>query len=144
MSYNKQTSLGEIIGMHTTYMADRTPYQVSGYYDIEFRHPFYDRTLIEFALTLPPYMKDSKGVGKVVLREAMKKKLVKLVYERTDKGEYTPSIEHQLQVILGENIVKFHQIKKLDILSQSVLNTKYKDDVWSLIGLEYWLKHHFS
>ncbi len=144
MSHNQQINLADIIGMHTAYMADRTTYQIGGHYDIEFRHPFFDRDLIEFSLTLPPYMKVSKGTRKIILREAMKEKLTKIVHERTDKGEYTPIIEHQIQATLFDNIEEKSLIKKYAIMSENDLNLRYERNVWSIIGLEYWLCHHFE
>lgn len=144
MSHNQQISLGDIIGMHTAYMADRTTYQIGGHYDIEFRHPFFDKDLIEFSLTLPPYMKFSKGAGKIILREAMKGKLAKIVHERTDKGEYTPIIEHQSKATLFHKEEKMNCIKEFSVMTEDDLNSRYRKRPWPLLGLEYWLRYHFE
>lgn len=143
MFYSQQKALNDIIGMHTTYMADRTPYQLGGRNNIEFRHPFYDKRLVEFSLTLPPYMKLNKGVSKIILRDAMKDELPEIVRKRTDKGEYTPVIELYLKKMIFQKISDKNIIEELSIMSQEELSIRYEKDPWSIRGLESWLRHHF-
>jgi asparagine synthase (glutamine-hydrolysing) len=60
---------------------------------VEGREPFLDHELVEFAIALPPHMKHRNGVGKYVLREAIKDVLPREILERPKQGFGTPMAE---------------------------------------------------
>jgi asparagine synthase (glutamine-hydrolysing) len=60
---------------------------------VEGREPFLDHHLVEFALSLPPQMKYRDGVGKWVLRTAMRGLLPDTIIDRPKQGFGTPMKE---------------------------------------------------
>lgn len=56
---------------------------------VDMRFPFLDRALVEYALTTPPGLKMSAGMGKRVLREAMRGRLPEAVLARSSKTDFT-------------------------------------------------------
>jgi asparagine synthase (glutamine-hydrolysing) len=60
---------------------------------VEGREPFLDHRLVEFVLSLPPRMKYRRGVGKWVLREAVRDLLPREIIERPKQGFGTPMEE---------------------------------------------------
>jgi asparagine synthase (glutamine-hydrolysing) len=60
---------------------------------VEGREPFLDHHLVEFALALPPEMKYRDGVGKYVLKRAMRGLLPEEVLSRPKQGFGTPMEE---------------------------------------------------
>jgi asparagine synthase (glutamine-hydrolysing) len=60
---------------------------------VEGREPFLDHELVEFAIALPPRMKYREGIGKYVLREAVKDVLPREILERPKQGFGTPMAE---------------------------------------------------
>lgn len=57
---------------------------------IEGRHPFYDKRLVEFCLSLPIEMKLRQGYGRWILRQAMEGVLPPEVQWRHSKADLTP------------------------------------------------------
>src|SRR6185312_16212579 len=57
---------------------------------LEVRAPFLDRSLATYALALPSRLKLRKGVGKYVLREAMRKRLPDEVLDGAKHGFNLP------------------------------------------------------
>jgi asparagine synthase (glutamine-hydrolysing) len=70
---------------------------------VEGRDPFLDHELVEFALALPPRMKSRRGVGKYVLREAMRGSLPEEILNRPKQGFGTP-MKEWLRESFGERI----------------------------------------
>jgi asparagine synthase (glutamine-hydrolysing) len=68
---------------------------------IEGREPFLDYKLVEFALALPPRMKFRDGVGKWILRSAMRGILPDEIIDRPKQGFGTP-MEEWLRGSFGE------------------------------------------
>ena len=60
---------------------------------VEGREPFLDQDLVTFALALPPRMKHRDGVGKHVLRRAVRDLLPREILERPKQGFGTPMAE---------------------------------------------------
>jgi asparagine synthase (glutamine-hydrolysing) len=70
---------------------------------VEGRDPFLDHELVEFALALPPRMKSRRGVGKYVLREAMRDSLPEEILNRPKQGFGTP-MKEWLREDFGERV----------------------------------------
>jgi asparagine synthase (glutamine-hydrolysing) len=62
-------------------------------FDLEFRHPFLDRRLIEFVLGLPS-ARAELFAGKLLLREALPGILPEPIRARLDKTGFDPLLEH--------------------------------------------------
>lgn len=60
---------------------------------VEGREPFLDHELVELAIALPPRMKHRGGVGKYVLREAVRSMLPAEILARRKQGFGTPMAE---------------------------------------------------
>jgi len=60
--------------------------RVAGTHGFEFRHPFFDPSLVRFTVLVPPEHKTRDGETKVLLRQAMDGTLPEAVRERRDKG----------------------------------------------------------
>src|SRR5258708_14382252 len=58
---------------------------------LELRVPFLDHKLVEYAATLPEHLKISGGVGKVILRKAMRGLLPSDILGRPKKGFPVPT-----------------------------------------------------
>jgi len=120
-------------------------------FSIEARLPFLDYRLVEFLLRLPPEQKISKGITKVVYRQALNGYLPHSIITRNDKmGFVTPEevwIKSELRPLIEET---FNLIPKGDpfFSRQGLLKTFY--DViegkkafsflpWRLFHAAYWL-----
>ncbi len=57
-------------------------------FGIEIRHPFLDRRVVEWALSLPPYRFGREGRLKAPLRQGLADVLPRAIAERADKGDY--------------------------------------------------------
>ena len=58
------------------------------HYGIDLRHPFYDRRLVEYMLSVPPEEKIGIRCFKVILRSAMREYLPDLIRKREDKANF--------------------------------------------------------
>lgn len=125
-----------------------------GYYDIEFRHPFFDKELVEFALSLPPEMKYKNKTIKWILRKAMDGILPDKIRERKDKAEFSEVIIQQIDAIDLDTLLKDPYIVKLGLIEQSLID-KYRKEyeektsryivfLWTIINMEYWYRYNFE
>lgn len=70
-------------------------------HDVELRHPFFDRRLIEFAVALPETQRWRGEKTKFALREGMRGVLPESVYARTDKGDFTALVPLAVEALGG-------------------------------------------
>lgn len=70
--------------------------KVSARFEMELRHPFRDRRLMEFCLALPPDQKLHKGLTRMVMRRAMRGMVPEKIMRRGDKVDFRPSISYWL------------------------------------------------
>jgi len=87
-------------------------------FSLELRHPFMDKRLIEFCLSLPSEQKLNQGWSRLVMRRAMKNILPEQVQWRRGKSDMSSSFVHGLLV---------HNREVVDEVMQNHLNciTKY-------------------
>jgi asparagine synthase (glutamine-hydrolysing) len=69
-------------------------------FDMEFRHPFFDRRLIEYVLGLPPARAEFFA-GKLLLREALRGTLPESIRTRLDKTGFDPLVDRGLHLESG-------------------------------------------
>ena len=123
------------------------------HFGIEFRHPYFDRRLTEFMLSLPPRLKYSKGVIKILLRNAMEGILPEKIRQRKDKAEFSEVLRQQIDAIDLDALLSNAYLAKLGLLEQKIID-KYKQEYldgkmkyivffWQLINLEYWYRYNF-
>lgn len=122
-------------------------------FGIKFRHPFFDRKLIEFSLSLPPHFKYSERVSKRLLRTAMKGILPDEIRERKDKAQFTEVLRQQIDAIDLNHLLQNAYLAKLGLMEQERID-QYKENYlsgkmkkvvyfWQLINLEYWYRYNF-
>ena len=152
-SFSQYEDLRFIAGMGNAMWMSSGSFNLGGRYDIEYRHPFFDRRLIEFTLMLPPEMKMNEDVIKVLLRNAMLDRLPEVVRSRNDKAEFSEILKKQF---------KYSKINKCDIMQiikYGLIERKDIDDAfeafendtdkspmffWNTILIEKWLQFNFK
>ena len=77
--------------------------RTAAWYGVEYRHPFYDQALVEFALALPEDQRQRGTYTKFVLRTAMRGRLPDLVRLRISKANLSPVYLRALQALGGED-----------------------------------------
>jgi asparagine synthase (glutamine-hydrolysing) len=118
------------------------------YFGIEYRHPFFNVELVEFALSLPPEMKYSSRMIKQILRKAMKNVLPEEIKCRKDKAEFSEVLKQQIEAIDIDRLLKQPNIVKLGIITKEDISyrveryrsgeQKFVSYLWMLINVEYW------
>jgi len=137
---------------HATVMDGNIFHCAERYFGIEYRHPFFDRELVEFALSLPPEMKYAKLTIKRILRKAMEGILPEKIRLRRDKAEFSEVLSQQIEAIDLDILLNEPHIVKLGLLKQSDIeeckegykNGKplYVSRLWSIINVEYWYRYN--
>lgn len=76
---------------------------------IEARHPFFDRRVVEFVLTLPDDLRFRHGQTRYILRQAMGTRLPPMIASRLDKGNGDVLITHALsRTLAGFSTASLH------------------------------------
>jgi asparagine synthase (glutamine-hydrolysing) len=128
---------------------------------IDQRHPFYDRRLAEFGLSLPEAQRWYLGVTKVVVRRALADLLVDSVRNRHDKAEFSSAYAGAIAAAGGRRA--FERLRTADagwvdgavalrmhddmIRLYSAGDGAYirlADTLWTILGIELWLERAFA
>jgi len=122
-------------------------------HSIESRSPFLDYRLAELSFSLPNKYKIRDGVGKWVLREAMRGILPEKVRTRTDKAGliapadrwFRTTNKSQVQNIINSELLKKSNIFNVDNLNKLFENhlsenANYQMFLWQLINFNEWYK----
>jgi len=133
---------------HSTIMDGNIFHCAQKHFDIEYRHPFFDKELVEFSLSLPPQMKYGNRTIKRILRKAMKGILPEKIRTRRDKAEFSEIIRQQIDAIDVDALLSAPHIVKLGLLTQKDVtlcrqryeegNIRYVSYFWVMINVEYW------
>ncbi len=125
-------------------------------FSIENRVPFLDYRLVEFAFRLPSKYKIRDGLGKWILREAMKGILPEKVRTRKDKAGHNMPFDEWLR---GPNRAEVEMLlckdgfinetvyvrRKVEALFREHLNgSNHQMFFWQYINLHLWYEHHFQ
>jgi asparagine synthase (glutamine-hydrolysing) len=70
--------------------------KASAAFQVEARYPFFDRRLVELALSLPAGQKLGQGWSRLILRRAMTSYLPESIQWRSSKGNLSPNFERKL------------------------------------------------
>jgi asparagine synthase (glutamine-hydrolysing) len=138
--------------LHCTVMDGNIFHVAKRCFGIEYRHPFFDRELVEFALSLPPEMKYGNKTIKRILRKAMEGILPEKIRLRKDKAEFSEVLTQQIEAVEPDiflenpHIVKLGLIEKKDIALCLKEYRKghpvYVSRLWAIINVEYWYRHN--
>jgi asparagine synthase (glutamine-hydrolysing) len=139
---------------YTTIMDGNLFHCAEDHFDIEYRHPYFDRELVEFALSLPPEMKYRQRTIKWILRKSMDGILPDKIRDRKDKAEFSELITQQIDAIDIGALLDDPYIVKLGLIEQSLIDKyrkEYKDKtikyiviLWTIINMEYWYRYNFE
>lgn len=134
-----------------------------GYFDrvgaahgFEFRHPFFDPTLLRLTLLVPLEHKIRNGETKVLLREALRGILPEPVRQRRHKGTAQPFLVEAIRRGEGarweqvaNNLRQCGRYVKTEEVAQQIRRFLHGDDdalrlAWRLLSLELWLQKSFG
>ena len=134
--------------LHTTLMDGNLFHCVEKHFGMEYRHPFFDRALVEFTLSLPPDMKYRERNIKWIWRKAMQGILPEKIRERRDKAEFSEVLMRQIDAVDLDELLDDPCIVKLGLIEKEKLDEyreaytkrskKYTVAFWSAINVEYW------
>jgi asparagine synthase (glutamine-hydrolysing) len=119
-------------------------------HSLETRSPFLDHKLVEFAASLPPWLKLKKLKGKYLLKKAFSGLLPKEILKRKKMGFGVPLDywfrgelkEFMYDILLGKRFIERGYFKKEKI--KKLLNEHVKGQadhsyrIWALLVLELW------
>lgn len=125
---------------------------IAARFGIEPRHPFYDKRLIEFCLSLPVEEKRQNGYDRLIQRRAMKNIMPEEIRQRIIKTDLGPNINKSMikfEKKLMDNLIfknsslieKYIDIPLLQEKYQEYLNgnTQHTHEIWDIMVLGLWL-----
>lgn len=130
--------------------------KVSSAHGLEVRVPFLDHEIIDFALRLPPHLKQKNGEGKIILRRALGHYLPKEILEKRKQGFTAPEhiwFRRPLQAYLYNTLTstttlsrEYFQPKYVERILQEHLSGRknHRLLIWSLLSFEWWLRLFFD
>ncbi len=132
--------------------------QYAARFAIELRHPFLDKRLVEFCLSLPAEQKMWQGWTRMVMRRGMAGVLPEAIQWRRDKMDATPNFidglvnrdRPLLEAVMTSKLQHIESIANLQVLQtayQRLTTTQRSTDadrmtVWQIASLTTWLEHH--
>ncbi len=127
---------------------DRTSMAVS----LESRVPMLDRDVVEFAWTLPDYMKRENGEGKLVLKDVLYRYVPKELMDRPKKGFAVPiegwlagtGLREWAQGLLAEEKIRregyFEPAAVRRLWEDFTQRGIWRKQIWHLLQFEQWLE----
>ncbi len=145
----KKSSINALVSPSQSTMMDSNALHVlESVYNVEFRHPFYDKELVEFVLSLPPEYLYSQGWTKTLLRYSMEDILPDKIRSRKDKADFFEVIIQQLKAIDFKAVLKKSNLVALGLIEQKEIDTllqHFNDGnnrdllhLWTVLNIEYW------
>jgi asparagine synthase (glutamine-hydrolysing) len=120
--------------------------RVSMAHSIESRTPFLDHTLVETVFSIDPRLRYQNGVTKDLLKKVASKYLPDAVITRKKKGFSNPYMEWLIasgEIDLIEAVNKQTGLFNPNVLKEYIergKRGKFKQHVWGLYVLSYWMK----
>jgi len=120
--------------------------RVSMAHSIEARTPFLDHKLVQTVFSISAKLRYEDGVTKSLLKEIMKPKLNAEILQRKKKGFANPFMEYLInskKIDLIKEVNKetgMFKTDKLDEYIQTASNGSFKQHIWGLYVLSYWIK----
>jgi asparagine synthase (glutamine-hydrolysing) len=148
----RKETLDAITMAHFTTVMDGNIFHCAErHFGIEYRHPFFDRELVEFALSLPPEMKYRNRTIKRILRRAMEGVLPEKIRQRRDKAEFSEIISQQIDAVDLDELLGDPHILRLGLLNREDIDEclegyrsgkpLWVSRLWAMINVEYWYRH---
>ncbi len=144
-SFHSFSQKKELEGLYNPYQLqwlDSNPYiQIAEHYGIEFRHPFHDKRVVEYMLSLPGWYKYDGNITRILTREAMQDLFPHSILHRTDKAEFRSIIKQQMQSIKIPNLTimrNYGLIKKKDLQEENI------DKQWKIFCISSWFNKNFK
>lgn len=126
-------------------------------FGIQAAHPFLDLHVVEFVLSLPLHYKYSKGIRKILLREAMKGVLPETVRMRRTKASFDELLLQQIHAIDLPDFWEMRYIVDLGLIEGGEIdrmiemfaenNYLYPREIirfWQMINLESWYRYRMQ
>ena len=124
-------------------------------FNIEMRHPFWYRPLVEFGLGIPEDQRRRSGLSKYVLRHALKGVLPEKVRQRHSKAEFSDIVPPRLESLGGIKNYESLKIEQMGWVDSKPLLSQYRHmlsywksnnpaymnlawELWTVIGIELW------
>jgi asparagine synthetase B (glutamine-hydrolysing) len=116
---------------------------MSAYTNIELRHPFLDRRLVDFLLHIPQHLRSWQGLDRVMLRRSMTDILPDAIRRRGKTIHFSGLVERGLMKERSriEGLLQHSQLDKLGLLDSQLLHRNLLD-FWSGETLSY--RHFFQ
>jgi asparagine synthase (glutamine-hydrolysing) len=124
---------------------------------IESRSPFLDYRLAEFCFSLPNKFKIRNGLGKWILREAMKGILPEDVRTRKDKAGFIAPADEWFRTVNKKQVydlINSVSLKRRNLFNIDRINLVFEEHlnseknhymfIWQLINTELWFKRFFD
>jgi len=122
--------------------------RVSMAHSIESRTPFLDHKLVSAIFSIDPKLRYEDGVTKSLLKQIMANKLDNTILTRKKKGFSNPYMEyliHSKKINLIQEVNKqtgMFYPNKLDEYINMAAKGSFKQHVWGLYVLSYWIKNN--
>ena len=130
-------------------------------FGLELRHPFHDRRLLEFGMSIPETQRMHSNQQKRIIRRAMKKYLPESVLFRHTKSEYSRVFVYALQMLGGQRLFDSLSIAAAGWVNQNAIRSIYEEmsqpgienhqevyenvwPLWHVFGIELWFNHVFG
>ncbi len=120
--------------------------RVSMAHSIESRTPFLDHKLVETVFSIDPKLRYEDGVTKSLLKEVMQPMLNEKILKRKKKGFANPYMEYLInsqKIALITEVNKqtgMFKPKELEEYIHTASKGSFKQHVWGLYVLSYWIK----
>lgn len=156
VSWEKRKNLKEYHYFHLTSGLSQKSFEnynhMSAAFSMEFRHPFFDKRMVELCYALPLEQKFKNGWDRIILRRAMENILPKNIQWRKSKSDLSGNFERSIlhygndtltRIINDENNLKNYvdndELKKIYWLFKTQGKEGYR--LWIAITLSLWLKY---
>jgi len=134
--------------------------RVAAEYELEERHPFLDRRVVEFAVALPESQRWRRDETKVVLRNALAPLLPASVRTRHDKADFSAQAFHVLEALGGRRLMDDLRVGQLGWVDQRRVSGLYREmrrlfhggderfgdrlsPLWAIASVELWYRSAF-
>ena len=130
---------------------------IAARFGVEPRHPFYDKRLIEFCLSIPVEEKRQNGYDRLILRRAMENIMPEGVRQRIIKTDLGPNFnknmmkleKNRMDNLILENSSLIEKYVDIPLLQEKYIeyvagNTQHTHDIWDILVLGLWLEKNSS
>ena len=151
----RRHALAPLLDAGEILLRDANLFQVAReHFGLEYRHPFFDKELVEFLLSLPPEYKYSRGWNKLLLRYTLAERLPPAILSRRDKADFAEVLRARIarsdpqrffrkSILVAEGLLSASELQRLHHAWQRQ-NRSTLPRLWALFNLEHWYRHHFA